>query len=129
VSPYRRLRAGWRLLFQRPAASVTTLGATIRGRVLSTVMGSDSHLLHLRVRSVRLSSGHYARPRRRVVVTVPATAPVERSREAGAVATTLESAQVGERLTVWTEAFANTFGSACAPAGRHRAARVLLRGA
>ena len=128
VSPYRRLRSGRRLLFQRPAASVTPLGATIGGRVLSTVMGTESHLLRLRVRGVRLSTGHYARPRRTVVVTVPGSAPVERSGEAGAVATTLESAQVGERVTVWTEAFSNTLGYARAPAGWHVAARVLLRG-
>jgi Peptidase family M23 len=128
VSPYRRLRAGRHLLFPRPPASTSSLGAVIRGRVLSTVMGTDSHLLRLGVRRVRLSTGHRARPRRRVVITVPATAPVERSGGAGAVATTLESARVGERVTVWTEAFSNTLGYARAPAGRHLAARVLLRG-
>jgi Peptidase family M23 len=128
VSPYRRLRNGMRLLFPRPAASASTVGATIRGRVLSTVIGSEAHLLRLRVRSVRLSTGHYARPRRQVVVTVPATAPVERQGEASVTATTLESAQAGERITVWTEAFPNSLSYARAPAGWHLAARVLLRG-
>jgi hypothetical protein len=128
VSPYRRLRAGRRLLFPRPAASVSTLDATIRGRVLSAVVGSESQLLRVRVGRVRLSAGHYARPRRQVVVAVPTTAPVERSGEAGALATTLGSARVGEQVTVWTEAFSNTLGYARARPGRHVAARVLLRG-
>lgn len=129
VSPYRRLRAGYRLLFQRPAASVTPLSARIGGRVLSTTLGADSHVLRIRVLRVRLSTGDRARPRRTLTVTVPTTATVKRWREAGATETTLESAQVGERVTVWTEAFANAFGYARAPGGRHVARGVLLRGA
>lgn len=128
VSPYRRLRAGWRLLYQRPAAATPTLGVRIAGRVLSTTLGTDSHRLRVRVSLVRLSTGHYARPGRNVVVTVPATASVERAGEAGATATTLGSARAGERVTVWTERFANTLAYAQARAGRHVAQRVLLQG-
>jgi hypothetical protein len=129
VSPYTRLRAARRLLFPRPALSTSSLGAAIGGRVVSTVLGAESSLLRIRVIGVRLSTGQYARPRRKVVVTVPATAPVERWGEVGATATTLTSAQVGELVSVWTQPFANTLASARAPAGYHLAGRVLLRGA
>jgi hypothetical protein len=128
VSPYRRLRAGWRLLYMRPPAASKTLALKVYGRVVSKRLDTDPDRLTLRVGRVRLSNGWGVRPARKVTVTVPSQAAVRRASQAGAQSTTLANARIGERVVVWTPSFAQTLGYARARAGAHTAAQILLRG-
>jgi hypothetical protein len=127
VSPYKWLRAGYRLLFPRPRTT-GELYARIRGTVVRVRRDLDPDRLRVRVTFVRLSNGQGVRPARGVTVTVPAAASVSR-RSAGTVtATTLGGARIGERVTVRTVSFPQRFVYARAPVARHAADGVLLRG-
>ncbi|HEX2044502.1 MAG TPA: M23 family metallopeptidase [Gaiellaceae bacterium] len=128
VSPYRWLRAGWRLLYMRPPAATKTLALKISGRIVSKRLDTDPDRLTVQVARVRLSNGWGVRPARRVTVTVPSQATVARASTAGAQTTTLAKARIGERVVVRTPRFAQTLAYAQARAGAHAAAEILLRG-
>jgi hypothetical protein len=128
VSPYRWLRRGFRLLYPRPPAATKTLELKIWGRVVSKRLELEPDRLRVRVTYVRLSNGWGFRPGRKVAVSVPAESVVERAAEAGALATTLAKARIGERVVVSTESFRQTLSNARGSAGRLAAAQILLRG-
>ena len=127
VSPYKRLRAAWRTLFARPPASVDTLTATVRGRVLWSNTDSDPDTVRIRVKKVRISNGWVVRPARSVTIDVPAEATVSRRGEdASLSSTTIARAQQGERVVVWTTSFPQTLAYARALPGVHAAESVRL---
>jgi hypothetical protein len=128
VSPYRWLRAGWRHLYARPRATVTTLSAAVFGRVVFTRTDTDPDRLRVRVGRVRLSNGWWVRPARRLTVSVPADATVRRRSTTGsAAAETLSDLGAGQRVTVSTVLFPQTRAYARAPAGLHSATEILIR--
>jgi hypothetical protein len=129
VSPYKWLRAGYRLLYQRPPASVTRLALTVYGRIVRTRLDLDPDRVRVRVGRVRLSNGWTVKPSRDVTVTVPGEAVVRRTTGAGtAETTTLRRAQVGERVTISTISFPQTLRYARAAPSVHTAKQILLRG-
>jgi hypothetical protein len=130
VSPYRWLRAARHHLYARPPAAVTTLTATVFGRVADTNLDLDPDRLQVYVGRVRLSNGWWVRPARAVTISVPSEATVARRSGDGAVsATTLDQAKPGERVVVWTKQFAQTLAFARAAPGVHFAKAIQLRGA
>jgi Peptidase family M23 len=128
VSPYRHLRRAKRLLYARPAPSVTTLRLKIFGRVVTHRLDRDPDRLGVRVRRARPSSGSGVRPGRSVTLSVPSGTVVKRSVGTGPQDTTFAEAEIGERVVVWTTVFRQSLASALARPGRHEAAQILLRG-
>jgi hypothetical protein len=129
VSPYRWLRAARHHLYARPPTAVTTLTATIFGRVASTNLDVDPKLIRVRARHVRISNGWWVRPARGVTIAVPADATITRRREdRTTTATTLAQAKPGERVVVLTKEFGQTIRFARAAPGVHSAKTIQLRG-
>jgi Peptidase family M23 len=129
VSPYRWLRGAWHHLYARPPAAVTTLSATILGRVAYTKVDVDPDRIRVHVERVRLSNGWWVRPARDATISVPSGATVARRGENNTVqATTLGQAEPGEGVVVWTTEFAQTLAFARAAPGVHTARAVQLRG-
>jgi Peptidase family M23 len=127
VSPYRRLRAAYRHLYQRPVPSLRTLRLRIHGTVLRLRTDLDPDRLGVRVTHIRLSNGWLVRPSRAVTLTVPAEASIRELTAAQTYsAAALSEATPGRRVIVWTTAFPQTRFFAWAPAGAHAVRAVLL---
>lgn len=127
VSPYKKLRAAYHLLYQRPAATAA-LTARIAGTVVWVSQNLEPDRMRIRVGLVKLSNGWGVRPARDLVVAVPADATVRRETGGGTAAASLSQAKAGDRVTITTTSFAQTFAYARAPAGLHRTADVLFGG-
>ena len=127
VSPYRHLRAAWRLLFARPATT-SDLTMRIDATVLSTRTDLDPRRIRLRVRFVRLANGWPIKPARKVTLSLPPSAVLRRSGGPGvSQAATLANFTPGRRVSAWTNGFPQTFASAKAAPGRHTIRDLLLR--
>jgi len=128
VSPYRWLRGGWHHLYARPPAAVTTLRATVWGRVVSTDAGTDPDRVCVRATWVSLSNGWSMRPARAVTLVVPAEAAVSRRSQDGTLgAASFADLAAGQRVVVRTAEFPQTLASARARSGRHAAGSILIR--
>ena len=123
VSPYPWLRSARRLLFAAPA-STTEVSLTLYGRAQAV----DGDRLTVLVRRVRLARGWAWDVRRNVILAVVPYAVVERVVDGVRELTTLDSVVRGERITVWTPAFAPTLATQLAAPGTLNARRVLFRG-
>ncbi|MGH3035225.1 MAG: M23 family metallopeptidase [Gaiellaceae bacterium] len=129
VSPYRRLRAAYRHLYQRPPLAVRTLRLRAYGKVVWARTGVEPNLLRVRVSRLRLSNGWWVRPARDATLTVPAAASIRQftgGAETYAFAT-LAEATPGRRVIVWTSDFTNDRAHARAPGGLHAVLSLLLR--
>jgi hypothetical protein len=128
VSPYRRLRAARHHLYARPTTAVTTLTATVFGRVAFLRTDTNPDRLRVRVDRVLLSNGWWVRPARSLTVSIAADASVRRRSTNGTVAAAgLGELSAGERVTLGIVEFRQSLVYARAPAALHLARSILIR--
>jgi hypothetical protein len=126
VSPFPYLKRALKLLFAEPEGATFTL--VLDGTVVKTADG----LLTLNVDRLREwpSHQHQTKVNRTLTVAVPEDAAVEAASpgaEALAVALTLSSATVGQKVSVWTAAAPSTAAARAGAAAAIAARRVVLR--
>jgi hypothetical protein len=123
IDPYTYLNKAKRLLYPGPA-SIDDVSLALRD---SKVLAVGDGTVKIRTARIRVAPKDWRyRFSRRVVLTVPADAVVERKTFDGPVATTLTQAAVGKIAHVWTEAFTPTWSTQLAHAGTLRVYRILL---
>jgi hypothetical protein len=122
VAPYPYLRAARKLLFYAPAGSFFTLAMS--GKVVAVA----PQALRVNVASLKASTMSHTLRRvgRSLMVSVPATALVERRAGTATVAAPLMSAKPGESVGVWTEVTQATPAAQTGKDGVLAAARILL---
>jgi hypothetical protein len=127
IDPFRHLNAAKRILFPRPSAvtgdvTVKLKGATVVARTASTITVRTKRIV---VAPLALSYIY----RRKVTLTVPPDAVVERKNGAGTLTTSdVSSAKIGEHAKVTTSAFTPTWTAQRAGAGDLSVADLLLFG-
>jgi Peptidase family M23 len=121
VNPYRHLNRARRLLYAAPA-SVDSVRLRMRGVVRDT-----RSRLRIRTRVVRSSAGRSFRVTKYVALDVAANAVVERQAQSGQIRTaTLASAELGDRVVVWTKYAAPTLATQQGLPGVWHARRIRL---
>jgi hypothetical protein len=123
-NPYEYLRRARRILFPRGPSLTDAMTITLSGRLKALESGQFA----IRAASASTSLGVKYPITRRVVLTLPADAVVQRSTANGPVGAGLRDAVIGERVTVQTTAFLPYFSYQLAAPGTLAAANVLLRG-
>jgi hypothetical protein len=125
VSPYKWLRAAPKLLYT-VRGGITAVRVGIQG-VLKAV---SEETVDVGVRNVFLSAGRGSSwNERRIRVAFEPELVVERKLKNGTMkAATLESAKLGERVTVWTSSIKPTLASRLAGPRAIAAAKIRLRG-
>jgi hypothetical protein len=125
IDPQQYLRRARRVLFPRGESLTTPMTVTVSG-IFKTL---ENGLFAVGVRRVSTSLGERYSIRRRVWLALSTEAVVERVSSSGpAIATSAQSAVVGERVTVQTTEFAPWFVYQLAGPGRLAASSILLRG-
>lgn len=125
INPYQYLRGARRILFPRGESLAEPMAVSVSGLFKATENGTFA----VRVRRASTSLGVRYPIRRGVVLALPPDVVVQRSTPTGvAVATTGQSAVVGERVTVETTAFLPYFQYQLAAPGTLAASQILLRG-
>jgi hypothetical protein len=120
VSPYRRLRSAYRLLYPRPpAGAFETLSLRIRGTVIATFPDEDPALVKLRIRRINLSNGVVVKPARNVTLPVPSEAIVTQNLPDQRIAITFADLGAGDPVVAWTLDAPDTLGAARGRAGVH----------
>jgi peptidase M23-like protein len=123
IDPYRYLLRATRLIYPRPA-SIAPISLVFRK---ATVVAVGDGTLTILTRRIRVSSQTTSYLlQRKVVLTVPAGATVERSTTSGRVAATLASAKVGMVTRISTVTFAPSWATQRAGAGVLSANSILL---
>jgi peptidoglycan LD-endopeptidase LytH len=122
VAPYPYLRAARKLLFYAPAGTFFTLAMS--GKVVAVA----PQALRVKIETLKASTmtETLRRVGRSVVLSVPATALVERKAGAASVAAQLASAKPGESVAVWTEVTQATPAAQTGRDGALAAERILL---
>jgi hypothetical protein len=122
VAPYPYLKAARKLLFYAPTGTLFTLAMS--GKVLAVA----PQALRIKIATLKASTMTHPLHRvgRSVLVSVPATALVERKTADVSVATPLASAKPGEAVGVWTEITPATAAAQAGKDGVLAAERVLL---
>ena len=124
TNPYEYLRRARRILFPRGPSLTEAMTITLSGRLKALENGQFA----MRSASASTSLGVKYPITRRVVLTLPDDALVQRSTDAGPVGAGLRDAVVGERMTVQTTAFLPYFSYQLAAPGVLASANILLRG-
>jgi hypothetical protein len=123
IDPYPYLLRATRLLYPQPASVVPISLVFRKAKVVAVGAGT----ITIATRRIRVSSQTTSYPlQRRVVLTVPAGAIIERSTVSGRVAASLASASVGMVTRISTLAFAPSWATQRAGAGVLSANRILL---
>jgi hypothetical protein len=123
IDPYSYLLKARRLLYPRPAG-LDDISLVFRK---STVREVGEGTLRIRSAIIRMAPMDWRYPyARRVVLTVPPGAIVERRAADALVATTLTDANAGTRARVWTQPFAPSWATQLAPRGTLTVRRILL---
>jgi hypothetical protein len=122
VAPHPYLQKATKLLFYAPAGTFFTLAMS------GTVVAVGPQALRVKVSTLKASTMTQTLRKvgRSLVVSVPATAIVERRVGAAAVATPLASAKAGELVGIWTEVTQATPAAQTGRDGALAAERVLL---
>jgi Peptidase family M23 len=124
LNPYTYLKQAQLLLYPRPATADPIWLALKKATVVST--GEEA--LRIRTNRIRVSSWSWSYARtRRVLLTVPAEALLERVTSTGRTALTLSALRAGMVVWVRTAEFAPSWRTQRAPAGVLAAAMVTLR--
>jgi Peptidase family M23 len=130
VSPYRYLRAAYRLLYPRPPrGQFKTLSMRAYARVVKTFPDTDPQQLRIRVKGLRLIENDWRiRPARAFTLAVPPEAVMRRAVAPGTFrVVTLDAFREDDRVIVWTSEFHESLAAARASAGTHAIREILLR--
>jgi Peptidase family M23 len=123
LNPYTYLKEAKRLLYPRPAAR-DPISLTLKK---ATVISTGDGTLRIRTKRIRVSSWSWSYARsRRVLLTVPAEAVLERVTSTGRTALTLSALRAGMIVRVATAEFVPSWATQRATAGVLSAARVTL---